>query len=51
MEAGDIYWKPLKSAVENLSTSLGLVEPIKLLPAQLQRNAGLIGAAMAVNLE
>jgi len=51
MEAGDIYWEPLQKAVENLSTSLGLVEPIKLLPAQLQRNAGLIGAAMAVNLE
>ncbi len=50
-EAGDIYWKPLKKAVENHSTSLGLVEPIKLLPAQLQRNAGLIGAAMAVGLE
>jgi glucokinase len=50
-EAGDIYWKPLKKAVENYSTSLGLVEPIKLLPAQLQRNAGLIGAAMAVGLE
>jgi glucokinase len=50
-EAGDIYWKPLEKAVENLSTSLGLVEPIKLLPAQLQRNAGLIGAAMAVGLE
>jgi len=50
-EAGEIYWKPLEKAVENLSTSLGLVEPIKLLPAQLQRNAGLIGAAMAVGLE
>lgn len=50
-EAGDIYWKPLEKAVESHSTSLGLVEPIKLLPAQLERNAGLIGAAMAVGLE
>jgi glucokinase len=50
-EAGDIYWKPLKKAVETHSTSLRLVEPIKLLPAQLERNAGLIGAAMAVGLE
>lgn len=50
-EAGDIYWKPLEKAVESHSTSLGLVEPIKLFPAQLERNAGLIGAAMAVGLE
>jgi glucokinase len=50
-EAGDIYWKPLKKAVETHSTSLRLVEPINLLPAQLERNAGLIGAAMAVGLE
>lgn len=50
-EAGDIYWKPLEKAVESHSTSLGLVEPIKFLPAQLERNAGLIGAAMAVGLE
>ena len=50
-EAGDIYWKPLKSALVSQSTSLNLVEPIKLLPAQLERDAGLIGAAMVVGLE
>lgn len=50
-EAGEIYWKPLKSALVSQSTSLNLVEPIKLLPAQLQRDAGLIGAAMVVGLE
>jgi glucokinase len=50
-EAGDIYWEPLKSALVSQSTSLNLVQPIKLLPAQLQRDAGLIGAAMVVGLE
>jgi glucokinase len=50
-EAGDIYWLPLEKALLTHSTSLNLVEPIKLLPAQLQRDAGLIGAAMVVGLE
>lgn len=51
IEAGDIYWQPLKSALISHSTSLNLVQPIKLLPAQLERDAGLIGAAMVVGLE
>ena len=51
IQAGDIYWKPLEKALVSHSTSLNLVEPIKLLPAQLQRDAGLIGAAMVVGLE
>ncbi|CAN2228321.1 NagC Transcriptional regulator/sugar kinase [Candidatus Nanopelagicaceae bacterium] len=50
-EAGDIYWQPLNSALTTQATSLNLVQPIKLLPAQLQRDAGLIGAAMVVGLE
>lgn len=51
VEAGDIYWQPLKRALISQSTSLNLVQPIKLLPAQLERDAGLIGAAMVVGLE
>ena len=51
VEAGDIYWHPLKSALILQATSLNLVQPIKLLPAQLQRDAGLIGAAMVAGLE
>jgi glucokinase len=51
IESGDIYWQPLKNALVTQSTSLNLVQPIKLLPAQLQRDAGLIGAAMVVGLE
>ena len=50
-EAGDIYWLPLQKALLSHSTSLNLVQPIKLLPAQLQRDAGLIGAAMVAGLE
>jgi glucokinase len=50
-EAGDIYWLPLEKALLTHSTSLNLVQPIKLLPALLQRDAGLIGAAMVVGLE
>lgn len=51
VEAGDIYWQPLKKALHSQSTSLNLVQPIKLVPAQLERDAGLIGAAMVVGLE
>ena len=51
IEAGDIYWQPLKKALLSHSTSLNLVQPIKLLPAQLERDAGLIGAAMVAGLE
>jgi glucokinase len=51
IEAGDIYWLPLQKALLSHSTSLNLVQPIKLLPAQLQRDAGLMGAAMVVGLE
>ncbi|MCX6443985.1 MAG: ROK family protein [Actinobacteria bacterium] len=51
IEAGEIYWKPLENALASHSTSLNLVEPIKLIRAQLQRDAGLIGAAMVVGLE
>lgn len=51
IEAGDIYWLPLQKALLLHSTSLNLAEPIKLRPAQLQRNAGLIGAAMVAGLE
>jgi glucokinase len=51
IESGDIYWQPLKNALATQSTSLNLVQPIKLLPAQLQRDTGLIGAAMVVGLE
>ncbi len=51
IEAGDIYWQPLKKALISQSTSLNLVQPIKLAPAQLERDAGLIGAAMVVGLE
>jgi len=51
IESGEIYWKPLENALASHSTSLNLVEPIKLLRAQLQRDAGLIGAAMVAGLE
>jgi len=51
IESGAIYWNPLEKALLSHSTSLNLAEPIKLLPAQLQRDAGLIGAAMVVGLE
>jgi glucokinase len=51
IEAGDIYWQPLKKALISQSTSLNLVQPIKLAPAQLERDAGLIGAAMVAGLE
>lgn len=47
-EAGDIYWEPLRKHVKNESKFAGFLEEIDLRAAKLDRNAGLLGAALGV---
>ena len=48
-QAGDIYWGPLRKHVEAESNNVGFLKgKVVLRPAQLNRDAGLIGAALGV---
>ena len=47
-QAGDIYWGPLRKHFINESREIGFLKKIDLIPAQLERDAGLIGAALAL---
>mgnify|MGYP003334768315 CR=1 FL=1 len=48
-QAGDIYWTPLRKHVEAESRNVGFLKgKVVLRPAQLNRDAGLIGAALGV---
>lgn len=47
-QAGDIYWEPLRRHVKNESRYSGFLSDIVLRPAELRRDAGLIGAALGV---
>lgn len=47
-EAGDIYWNPLRKHVKNEAKFAGFLEEIDLRAAKLDRNAGLLGAALGV---
>ena len=47
-ESGDIYWEPLRKHVKNEAKFAGFLEEIDLRAAKLDRNAGLLGAALGV---
>ena len=47
-QAGDIYWSRLRFHVTNESRYTGFLKGIVLKPAELNRDAGLIGAALGV---
>ena len=47
-EAGDIFWKPLHQHVAQESKAIGFLEKIELKKAKLDRDAGVLGAALAV---
>ena len=47
-QAGDIYWGRLRHHVKNESRYSGFLNDIVLRPAELHRDAGLIGAALGV---
>jgi|DEB19_MinimDraft_3_1074340.scaffolds.fasta_scaffold03056_3 glucokinase len=47
-ESGEIYWKPLREHVLNEAKFAGFLSKIDLRPAKLDRDAGLLGAALGV---
>lgn len=47
-QAGEIYWRPLKRHVMDEARSVGFLTDINIRPAELHRDAGLIGAALSV---
>lgn len=47
-QAGDVYWGPLRRNVAQESKYAGFLNDIVMKPAQLNRDAGLIGAALGV---
>lgn len=47
-QAGEIYWGPLKRHIKRESQYCGFLKNISLRPAELNRDAGLIGAALGV---
>lgn len=46
--AGDVYWEPLLRHVNAEANYSGFLENLKVLPAKLKGDAGLIGAALSV---
>jgi glucokinase len=47
-EAGEIFWEPLRAHIEAESKAIGFLKNIQLRKAELQRDAGILGAALAV---
>ena len=47
-QAGEIYWAPLRKHVLHEAKFAGFLEEIDLRPAKLDRDAGLLGAALGV---
>ena len=47
-QAGDIYWNPLMKHIKAESEYYGFLRDLKVSPAKLTTNAGLIGAALGV---
>lgn len=47
-ESGDIFWEPLQAHIRNESKAIGFLEKIELKRAKLDRDAGVLGAALAV---
>lgn len=47
-QAGEIFWAPLREHVESESKAIGFLKNVQLLKAELQRDAGVLGAALAV---
>jgi len=48
-QAGDIYWNPLMANIEQEAQHEGFLNDLEILPAKLQRDAGLIGASLAIS--
>jgi glucokinase len=47
-QAGEIFWGPLQQHIETESKAIGFLKNIQLQKAELERDAGVLGAALAV---
>ena len=47
-QAGEIFWGPLRKHIENESKAIGFLKNIELKKAELERDAGVLGAALAI---
>lgn len=47
-QAGDIFWNPLQKHIETESKAIGFLKDVQIHKAELQRDAGVLGAALAV---
>jgi glucokinase len=47
-QAGEIFWNPLQKHFETESKAIGFLKDVHLHKAELQRDAGVLGAALAV---
>lgn len=48
VQAGEIFWGPLQKHIEAESKAIGFLKNIQIRKAELQRDAGVLGAALAV---
>jgi glucokinase len=47
-QAGDIYWEPLRRHMKSEAQFAGFLSDLDLRPAKLQRDAGILGAALGI---
>ena len=47
--AGDIYWNPLLEEIKDEAKYQNFLKDLEIMPAKLQRDAGLIGASLAIS--
>jgi glucokinase len=48
VQAGEVFWGPLQRHIETESKAIGFLKNIQIKKAELQRDAGVLGAALAV---
>ena len=47
-QAGEIFWGPLQKHIKNESKAIGFLKNLELKHAELERDAGVLGAALAI---
>ena len=48
VQSGDIFWKPLEKHMKNESKAIEFLKDVQLHKAELERDAGVLGAALAI---
>ena len=47
-QSGEVYWKPLREHVVNEARFTDFLADVQVKPAELERDSGLIGAALGI---